>query len=148
MGIFFRKNEMSSKTYGTGYYARTTPRRRSSFDIFDVVPWIIGFGVVAVFIGVIWYQIAWQNSQETYASCTVEEKDRTTNSEGESDMRIYTDCGVFRVGDNFWTFTFASADTYSSIDIGETYDFKTIGWRAPVFSQFPLILEATPSAAE
>jgi Na+(H+)/acetate symporter ActP len=80
-----------------------------------------------------------------HQTCTVESKDRTTNRDGGSDARIYTeDCGVLKVGDSLTQGHFNSADTYSKIKPGQRYDFKTQGYRIPVFSQFPNIIEATP----
>lgn len=80
------------------------------------------------------------NANESTQTCTVDEKDRTTNSDGASDARIYTDCGVLRVKDNLFRGIWNSADMYASIDEGETYTFTTIGWRAPILSMFPEIV--------
>lgn len=76
-------------------------------------------------------------SEETQ-TCTVTSSDRTNK-----DMRVYTDCGVFTVGDVWLRGEFSSADTYGSIEDGATYEFTTIGWRIPVLSVFPKVIEAT-----
>lgn len=79
--------------------------------------------------------------------CTVTDKDRSTNSDGESVYRVYTEggegCGVFNVEDAPAVGQWASADVYSSIKVGKTYQFETYGYRNPVFSMFPNITKAT-----
>lgn len=106
-------------------------------------------GFVSVLIAIIVIlgigtSIAFYTSPGSASACLVTEKDRTTSPEGGSDMRVYTEnCGVLAVGDNLFTGTFNSADIYGSIEVGKTYDFKTVGWRFPLFSQFPIITTAT-----
>lgn len=112
------------------------------------------FGVFAVFalvIGMLGFggfqAIAVTNS---HTSCTVVDKDRTRDSEGNSDMRIYAEgCDgasksqVFQVSDNWFAGQFASANTYAEIEVGKTYDFETRGTRIPILSFFENIVEAT-----
>lgn len=74
--------------------------------------------------------------------CTVEDKDRTTDSEGASVYRVYSDCGVFNVEDAPFLGKFNSADTYRHIEPGKTYRFETYGWRNGFFSMFPNITHA------
>jgi hypothetical protein len=84
-----------------------------------------------------------QNVNRQVRTCTVEDKDRTTGYKGKSDMRVYTtNCGVLKVSDSLINGHFNSADTYSQIQKGHTYRFTTVGYRFPLFSQFPNILEA------
>lgn len=106
-------------------------------------------GFIAVFIllmvGIIGTAIGFGVSQsfgnEQAQVCTVQDKDRTTTKEGGSDMRIYTEeCGVVQVGDLFFRGQFDTANTYSDIEVGETYEFTTVGNRVPFFSLFPTIL--------
>ena len=135
MGIFFKHNETASRAYLAGRMPKPTkPTRNIVFfgpvAVFILMAVIIGIGVVA-----------WQSSGGTAGPCLVEDKDRTTTQEGGSDMRVYTDCGVFQIGDNLWSGTFNSADTYSKIKVGSSYEFDTIGWRFGLLSQFPLILD-------
>lgn len=92
---------------------------------------VIGFGVIGA--GTI-------NEQEQ-AHCTVEDKDRSTDKDGQSIYQVYTDCGVFRVTDNLAKGIFNAANIYSDIHVGETYDFTTVGFRVPVMSSFPTIVE-------
>lgn len=80
-------------------------------------------------------------SEETM-TCTVEEKDRAKNSDGGSDMRLYTkECGVLQVGDALPRGHYDSADVYADIDEGKTYEFTTVGWRIPFLSMFPNVIE-------
>lgn len=79
----------------------------------------------------------------THSGCRVNDKDRTTTRDGSSDMRVYTDnCGVFQVKDSWLSWTFSSSDTYSKIQVGHVYNFKTRGYRIPFFSSFPNIVGA------
>ena len=79
-------------------------------------------------------------------SCTVTDKDRVTGTEGKSNMRVYTEqCGVLNVEDSLLDLQFNSADVFSSIKVGETYDFKTRGLRIPLMSMFPNIVSVTVS---
>ena len=99
------------------------------------------------FIGLVVVTVIASVSVQTFVSgsetgCVVEDKDRTQNSEGQSDMRIYTEnCGVLTVSDNWLKGQFNSADTYSRIDVGSTYDFETVGIRVGLFSLFPNIIK-------
>jgi len=75
-------------------------------------------------------------------TCTVEDKDRTRNSDGGSEQRIYMDCGVFKVADNMIEGQWNSADLYQKLDVGTTYNIETIGWRNGFLSLFPNIVKA------
>ncbi|UOR02022.1 DUF1523 family protein [Leucobacter allii] len=83
-----------------------------------------------------------QMNREQHAACTVEDKDRAIDSEGAPSYRVYTDCGVFTIADNLFEGQFNSADTYSDLEIGATYELETIGWRNGFLSLFPNIVEA------
>ena len=76
--------------------------------------------------------------------CVVTDKDRTTvvkDGKSSSDMRIYTDCGVFQVGDNFLS-GFNSADVYASLKEDHKYKIESGGWRIGFLSEFPTIINA------
>lgn len=113
--------------------------RRFVYVVFGLVALVIVVGVV--------FGFASYNHTEHRAACVVSDKDRTRvhDSNGShSDARIYTDnCGTFVVKDSLLKRNFHSSDTYASIKVGKTYDFETVGWRIPFFSQFPNILSAT-----
>lgn len=133
--------------YGTArrqspYWKRAA--RRERWDNFvGFFPLNVFLGIfVLLFAGTIALNIAHLTTPNEAVRCVVTEKDRTTNSDGASDMRVYTDnCGVLSVGDNLFTGTFNSADIYGSIEVGGTYNFELRGFRIPLFSMFPLITE-------
>lgn len=101
------------------------------------------FGLAVIFIGILAglgiYLSGHANAQTQV--CTVEDKDRTRNADGDSDMRVYTDCGTFTVQDIITRGLFNSSDIYASLDVGETYEITTVGFRIPVASMFPNIVE-------
>lgn len=74
-----------------------------------------------------------------HSACEVTDKDRTSNSEGKSSMRVYTTCGTFEVADSVFVGRWDSADVYGDIEIGQTYDFTVRGFRIPIASTFPNI---------
>lgn len=111
---------------------------------------IAPFVIVAVaIVGLIVWAFVYLGSQSS-ATCTVDFKERTTHVRdgGTSQQKlVYTEeCGVFEVQDNWFLGQFNSADTYGSLEEGQTYDFKTVGFRNGLFSMFPNILEATPAS--
>lgn len=104
----------------------------------------IGGIVILLAIVLIGFNIVNNLHTESYSDCVVTEKDRTTNRDGESDMRVYTEnCGVFRVADSVFMMRWNSSDVYSSIKEGKTYDFTTRGYRIGLMSKFPNIDTAT-----
>lgn len=101
------------------------------------------FAVVALFIvGGMIANFALM-SQSNAMTCTVTDKDRSTDPEGGSIYQIYTeDCGVLRVQDNPLQGVWNAADIYAQIDVDTRYEFHTSGWRMPLLSQFPVIHQA------
>lgn len=97
---------------------------------------------VALVITVCGGGVVYANHETHHAACTVTGKDRAKNGDGSSDMRLYTSCGTFAVGDGLPRSQFDSADLYGSIREGQTYDLAAIGWRIPFLSVFPVIVEA------
>jgi|ERR1044072_6811404 hypothetical protein len=105
---------------------------------------LIGIAAVLFIVGAVVVWVA-SVSHIEHRTCTVSEKDRARNSDGGSDARVYTEeCGVLKVADSYTQGHLNSADTYSQIKPGQKYDFKLQGYRIPIFSQFPNIVEATP----
>lgn len=106
----------------------------------------IAIGAVAIvlmFTAYIGGNVLFVNTDTHLTDCLVIGKDRTTNTQSSgSDMRIYTEnCGTLQVKDSMLLGRFDSADTYAKIEQGKTYNFHTVGWRAPIFSVFPNIIE-------
>ena len=115
----------------------------------DFMPALIWIGSAIIIVGLVALGIfSFINATHVdhVSNCVVTEKDRTKDSDGNSDARVYTDnCGVFNVGDSLFEGHWSSADTYSSIKVDETYDFKTRGYRVPFLSYFPNIVEVEKS---
>ncbi|MCC5731008.1 hypothetical protein, partial [Klebsiella pneumoniae] len=82
---------------------RTKPSRGFSLlmAILFVVVLFLSFGVGF---------LSYINSQ-TYSNCLVDSKDRAASSDGGSDMRVYSSCGVFTVQDMPINGEFDSANT-------------------------------------
>lgn len=83
------------------------------------------------------------NQQER--ECTVTDKESVTvrSSDGNKNQyRVYTEeCGTLTIEDTLVGFRYDSADVYGDLQPGETYTFKTGGFRSGPFSMFPNILE-------
>lgn len=83
---------------------------------------------------------------EQTRTCTVTERDRTTvvdeDGYARSQHRIYTQqCGVLEVRDVALRWQHASADTYAALQPGHTYELTTVGWRIPLLSSFPVVVD-------
>ena len=114
--------------------------------LFDWAPVAIG-AVVALFIGLLVlglpiYTFASYQNDRTW-ECTVEDKESVAIKDGH-EYRVYTDCGNFVVEDAMFARNFHASDTYRGLEVGETYQLETIGFRIPFFSAFPNILNAEP----
>ena len=102
------------------------------------------FALLAVaVVGLIVFYFISYYSEDTQI-CTVEDKDRASGQNG-SDMRVYTEeCGNLAVADALFKGHFSSSDVYADIEPGQKYEFTTIGFRVPLLSMFPNIIEAEP----
>lgn len=80
-------------------------------------------------------------SEGTLEPCTV--LDKTTVVSGDShQMRVTTTCGTLVVKDTLLPrITLDAADRYGTLREGSTYRLDTVGWRVPLLSQFPVILD-------
>lgn len=107
----------------------------------STIPVVVALAAVVAVAGT---AVAWQATTETQ-TCTVEDKDRTTNRNNGSDARLYTSCGVLAVADDPLRLHFASADVYAAVEPGQVYELTTVGWRLPLLSVFPNVLEASPA---
>jgi hypothetical protein len=74
--------------------------------------------------------------------CLVNDK-QAISRDSATDYRIFSTCGVFGVQDDPFIGQWNSADTFTSIEVGKTYDFEAYGWRNGFFSTFPNIKSAT-----
>lgn len=111
---------------------------RGQIDVVAGFGLLVALGVIAFIIFVLVSAL-----HVEHKTCTVSDKDRTTNSSGNSDARVYTEqCGTLHVADSIFSWTFSSSDTYASLDKGKTYDVTTRGYRVPFLSMFPNVVEA------
>lgn len=122
---------------------RYNTSRSRSFPVFGCVFVAVVILVILGIVGAIITTVSSNNAHNTQ-TCKVDDKDRSSDSKGNSIYRIYSDCGVFAVDDNLFFGKFNSADTYNKIKVGSTYQFDTVGFRNGFLSMFPNILSATP----
>lgn len=108
------------------------------------VDWVVVGGVLGLALLILaptFYLVAAYQNEKSIV-CTVEDKDRASNGDGGSDMRVYTsECGNLVVKDALFRGNFHASDTYADIEVGQTYRFVTIGFRIPFLSEFPNIVE-------
>lgn len=106
-------------------------------------------GVLTLIAAIVWL-VSWQSSARV-ETCTVERVDRTVrvvsdgdgNVSSSSDARVYTsECGVLQVADDVLRLHFTSADVFGQISEGATYELDVVGWRVPLLSIFPNVVEA------
>lgn len=142
--MFGHNNTSNEDRYMSRSQRAASNTRRSNSSFMNKRVGFISVGIFLVAFIVIGFAAISNANVESHSACVVSDKDRTTNSEGQSDMRVYTDnCGVFSVRDSIFIMRFDSADTFSKIKVGETYDFETRGFRIGMFSQFPNITQVT-----
>jgi hypothetical protein len=99
--------------------------------------------VAALAIGVD-YSAAHHNDH--VATCHVTGKDRTSKSDGSSDMRIYTsDCDTLADSDSTWYGKHNSSNLYGQIQPGHAYRFRIAGYRSGLTSTFPNIIAIEPA---
>lgn len=80
--------------------------------------------------------------------CTVTGKEPVM-VEGANQYRVYTEeCGVFIVKDTLVPLRFDSADTYSALKEGSSYNLRTQGFRLGITSTFPNILDYEPVVSD
>lgn len=85
---------------------------------------------------------AYVASERTTGPCTVYGK-AEIHRDDSTTMRVTTSCGTFVVADTLLPrLTFDAADRYGRLVEGRNYDLDVVGFRQPVLSTFPTILEA------
>lgn len=78
-------------------------------------------------------------------TCTVTSKS-TGVVDGYSQYRVHTsDCGTLSVEDSILDGRFETAEVYGAIEEGQRYHFTTRGNRVGFISNFPNIIEFTPT---
>ncbi|MFI6495933.1 hypothetical protein [Nonomuraea typhae] len=74
---------------------------------------------------------------------TVQEKDRVCDggSSGACRYLIFSDKGVFENTDSLFAGKWDSSDLQNQLKIGQTYEVEARGWRIPLFSAYPNIIQ-------
>lgn len=104
---------------------------------------IAGAMFVAVFSALLIIGVSLTMDRNEVGPCTVTGKESVI-VEGNNQYRVYTkECGTFIVKDTLFALRFNSADTYSALKDGESYQFRTQGSRLGTASTFPNILDYT-----
>lgn len=75
---------------------------------------------------------------------TITGKDVKNTSENSTYL-VFTDKGTYCVKDSILFFRWDSSDVYGSLREGETYDVEAVGWRVPILSMYPNIIESSDS---
>ena len=102
---------------------------------------IAGATFVAIFSALLIIGVFYTLDRNEVGPCTVTGKE-SVMVEGNNQYRVYTEeCGTFVVKDTLFALRFNSADTYSSLKDGESYQFRTQGFRLGITSTFPNILD-------
>ena len=109
-----------------------------------------GSGITILVVGIVFAAaLGVSASDVTHVAtqtCTVTDKDRAKSSDGNSEMRVYTnECDVLEVSDSLIDGQFDSASIYGRIQVGQRYEFTTRGYRLPLFSMFPNIVDVKPA---
>ena len=102
---------------------------------------IAGAMLAAIFSTLLIIGVSYAMNRNEVGPCTVTGKESVV-AEGDNQYRVYTEeCGTFIVKDTLFALRFNSADTYSSLKDGESYQFRTQGFRLGITSTFPNILD-------
>ena len=102
---------------------------------------IAGAMLAAIVSALLIIGLSYTMNRNEVGPCTVTGKE-SVMVEGNNQYRVYTEeCGTFVVKDTLFALRFNSADTYSSLKDGESYQFRTQGFRLEVASSFPNILD-------
>ena len=102
--------------------------------------YFIAFAVLVAFVSV--YPVTYYSHWSTQ-TVTVIGKERITKvSDGNDNSYylVYTDKGTFKVEDSIILFRFNSSDLYGAIHQDSTYTFRTVGFRAGFFSEYPNVV--------
>lgn len=122
--------------------AQGIPKRRR----FDFLYVFIALGVVAIIGLIVGYVVLLKGSVRE-VTVNVSDKERVCES-GNSECRylFFTDEGTFENTDSLLFGKYRSSDVYGSVKVGQTYTFKVAGWRVPIFSSYPNVIEVSRDA--
>jgi hypothetical protein len=98
---------------------------------------------VVILMSLTAYVVAYRSSLRS-VEITVTDKARITKGNRDSVSGyylVYSNDGVYQVSDSILFLTWNSSDKYGKIEPGNIYNVKVAGWRIPVFSMYPNIIE-------
>lgn len=109
---------------------------------------IVGTFIIAFIVGISYSIAAFNHTRSVHA--LVQDKERVCGSHTDSvdkstkvtcQYLIFTDKGTFENTDSLLRGKFNSSDVYGRIQKGQQYDFTVQGFRQPIFSMYPNIIE-------
>lgn len=121
-------------------HAEAQRRQTRAKRIFGAVVALVVAVLVAGLIGAWHYYM----SSTRDVTATVTDKNRVCDSTGSSVScyyLIYTSAGTFKDTDSLVAGKFASSDLYGQLQTGHTYRLRVRGYRIPVMSEYPNILD-------
>ncbi|MEC3606683.1 hypothetical protein P9126_06685 [Bacillus glycinifermentans] len=104
---------------------------------------VIAFAVIALVVVAPLFTIASYNNENTYV---IKVTDKETKTSGDSSKYLIFgedeegNAKVFENTDALFARKFNSSDLYTEIEVGRTYEFKTIGFRVPFMSMYENIM--------
>lgn len=101
---------------------------------------VVGAFVLVCIVGSIISSIAAFNHTRS-VHVIVQDKERVCNADRSCKYLIFTDKGTFENTDSLLRGKFDSSDVYGRIQKGQRYDFTVQGFRQPIFSMYPNIIE-------
>ncbi len=110
------------------------PPRNKTYQTASVVVLLLALTAMGI------YLIALFNSKETI-SITVRDKERVCSSADDCDYLIFAEEGVYKNADAVLALKFNSSDLYNKLQPGQTYQVDVWGFRQPLLSMYPNILE-------
>ena len=140
LGDEMRTEDLEDR-YGSMFPSRY--RRVRDHDWF----WYFVAGIVAVIILVFGVMIFRAYSQHHTRQVVVTGKDRvcsgSKNGNSSCNYLIFTSGGTFKIGDSLVIMRYDSSDVYGQIIPCHRYDLTYYGWRLPLFSDYPNVVNAT-----
>jgi len=105
--------------------------------------WMVGvvvtFIVACIAVGILYSITAFNHTRSVHV--LVQDKERVCDAQRSCKYLIFTDKGTFENTDSLLRGKFDSSDVYGRIQKGQQYDFTAQGFRQPVFSMYPNIIE-------
>jgi len=99
------------------------------------------FIVIGVFVALVVLSVAFLSSKRD-VTITVVDKERICSSQNEDcKYLVFTENGTYENSDTLLNLKFNSSDIQGSLRPGQTYDVQVWGFRQPILSWYPNILE-------